>query len=373
MATNRASDARTTYEGSGVASLDRRPGFKSLLGQLKQTFAFRTQTGKSLLDFGYYACILDIGTPQAIAISTDGIGTKGIIAQMLDKYDTVGIDCVAMNANDVLCVGAEPIAMLDYIAVERADDRLLEEIGKGLLEGARQANISIPGGEISQIREIIRSERPGYGFDLVGTCVGLVDKESIIAGAAVAPGDVIVGLASSGIHSNGLTLARDVLLQRAGLGLNQHVPEFGRSVGEELLEPTRIYVRAVMPMLREGLKISALCHMTSEGFLNLSRVSAAVGFEIEYLPEAPAVFDLVKSAGPVDDEEMFRVYNMGVGFCVVCAPESAERVRLLASEAGCESWVLGRCVDDPEKTVRIGPKSLVGRDGRFKRQQPSRS
>ncbi len=368
MAANQAADERRTYEGSGVASLDRRPGFKSLLGQLKQTFAFRPQTGKSILDFGFYASILDVGTPQAIAISTDGIGTKAIVAQLMDRYDTVGIDCVAMNANDVLCVGAEPIAMLDYIAVETAGDRLLEEIGKGLLEGARQANISIPGGEISQIREIIRSERPGYGFDLVGTCIGLVDKDSIIAGAAVAPGDVIVGLASSGIHSNGLTLARDVLLQRAGLRLDQHVPEFGRPVGEELLEPTRIYVRAVMPMLREGLKVSALCHMTSEGFLNLSRVPAPVGFEIEYLPEAPVVFSLIQSAGPVTDEEMFRVYNMGIGFCVVCAAEAAERVRQLAGEAGCESWVLGRCVADPEKTVRIRPKSLVGSDGRFKRQ-----
>ena len=368
MVTNRTADARRTYEGSGVTSVDQRPGFKALLGQLKQTFAFRPDTGRSLLDFGCYASILDVGTPQAIAISTDGIGTKAIVAQLMDKYDTVGIDCVAMNVNDVLCVGAEPIAMLDYIAVEIADDRLLEEIGKGLLEGARQANVSIPGGEISQIREIIRSERPGYGFDLVGTCVGLVDKGSIIAGAAVAPGDVIVGLASTGIHSNGLTLARDVLLQRAGLGLSQHVPEFGRSVGEELLEPTRIYVRAGMSMLREGLKISALCHVTSEGFLNLSRVSAPVGFEIEYLPEVPAVFSLIQSAGPVSDEEMFRVYNMGIGFCVVCAPESVERVRHLAGEAGCESWVLGHCVDDPERTVRIRPKSLVGSAGRFKRQ-----
>src|SRR3990172_3652936 len=243
----------TTYEGSGVAPIDDRPGFKGLLGHLSETLALRPGTGRPLLGFGHYASVLDIGGPQALAISTDGVGTKAIVAQMMDKYDTIGIDCVAMNANDVICVGAEPIAMLDYIAVEVADDRLLAEIGKGLLEGARQANISIPGGEISQIREIIRSERPGYGFDLVGTCVGLVDKGSIIAGAAVVPGDVIVGLASTGIHSNGLTLARDVLLERAGLGLNQHVPEFGRSVGEELLEPTRIYVRAGMSMLREGL------------------------------------------------------------------------------------------------------------------------
>ena len=366
MATNET--APLTYEGSGVASLDSRPGFRALLAQLKQTFAFRPTTGKSLLDFGCYASILDIGGPQAIAISTDGIGTKAIVAQLMDKYDTVGVDCVAMNVNDVLCVGAEPIAMLDYIAVEIANDRLMGEIGKGLLEGGRQANVSIPGGEIAQIPEIIRSERPGYGFDLVGTCVGLVDKESVIAGADVAPGDVIVGLASTGIHSNGLTLARDVLMQRAGLGLHQHVSELGRSVGEELLEPTRIYVHAVMPMLREELKVSALCHVTSDGFLNLRRVLAPVGFEIEHLPEIPAIFELIRTCGPIDDAEMFRVYNMGVGFCVVCPPQSVDRVRQLASQADCESWVLGHCVADQERTVNIRPMSLVGRGARFERQ-----
>ena len=147
-----ASDTRsTTYEDSGVAPIDDRPGFTGLLAHLSETLALRPGTGRPLLGFGHYASVLDIGGPQALAISTDGVGTKAIVAQMMDKYDTIGIDCVAMNANDVICVGAEPIAMLDYIAVEVADDRLLAEIGKGLLEGARPANISIPGGEVSQI------------------------------------------------------------------------------------------------------------------------------------------------------------------------------------------------------------------------------
>jgi phosphoribosylformylglycinamidine cyclo-ligase len=357
----------STYETSGVASLEGRRGFLSLLSQLKETFAFRPGTGRSLLDFGGYASILDIGGPQALAISTDGVGTKAVVAQLMDKYDTVGIDCVAMNANDVLCVGAEPIAMLDYIAVEAAEDRLLEEIGKGLLEGARQANISIPGGEISQIREIIRSERPGYGFDLAGTCVGLVGADAIIAGANAAPGDVIVGLASTGVHSNGLTLARDVLLGRAGLRLDEPLPEFGRTVGEELLEPTRIYVRPVLEMLRESLGITALCHVTGEGFLNLNRVGAEVGFEIDSLPDPPAIFRVIQEAGPVDVEEMYRVYNMGVGFCVVCRPESAARVREIASAAGCDSWEIGRCIPDVRRRVYLRQHSLVGEAGRFQR------
>jgi len=147
------------YDDAGVVSVSERPGFRALLAQLRQTFALRAGVGRSLTDFGHFASVLDLGQPLALAISTDGIGTKAIIAQLVDRYDTVGIDCVAMNVNDVLCVGAEPIAMTDYIAVDVASDRLLEEIGKGLLEGARQANISVPGGEISQMGDVIRSER----------------------------------------------------------------------------------------------------------------------------------------------------------------------------------------------------------------------
>jgi len=353
-----------TYESSGVAALDRRAGFRALLGQLKQTFALRTGTGRSLLDFGAYASILEIGGLQALAISTDGVGTKAIVAQLMDRYDTVGIDCVAMNANDILCVGAEPIAMLDYIAVEVAGDRLLEEIGKGLLEGARQANISIPGGEISQIPEIIRSERPGYGFDLLGTAVGLVDKDAVVVGEGVTPGQAIVGLAASGIHSNGLTLARKVLLEGAPFRLDRHVDELGRTLGEELLEPTRIYVKAAMPMLREGLA-SALCHITSDGFLNLSRVRAPVGFEIDSLPPTPAVFELIQRVGKVTYEEMYRVYNMGIGFCVVCAPEAVSRVIEHAKAAGCEAWEIGRVVADSRKRVWLRQQGLVGERGRF--------
>ncbi len=365
MPPHQSVNAGKGYEDAGVASLDRRRGFKGLLGHLKKTFDLRPDVGRPLLDFGYYASVLDIPGPQAIAISTDGIGTKAIVAQLMDKYDTVGIDCVAMNANDVICVGAEPIAMLDYIAVDVAGDRMLEQIGKGLLEGARQANISIPGGEISQIPEIIKGAREGHGFDLVGTCIGLVDKDAVLDGSLVEAGHVIVGLASSGIHSNGLTLARKALLEDAGLRLDQRIPELGRTLGEELLEPTRIYVNSVLPMLREGLAISALFHITSDGFLNLTRANAPVGFEIDYLPEAPPIFALIKARGRIPDAEMFRVYNMGIGFCVICAPTAVARVQELASHAACPSWVLGRCIDDPRKTVHVRPRNLTGRDGAF--------
>jgi len=357
--------AGKTYEEAGVAPLEGHRGFAGLLGHLEKSFGLRPGAGRPLLGFGYYASVLDIPGPQALALSTDGIGTKAIVAQLMDRYDTVGIDCVAMNVNDVICVGAEPIAMLDYIAVDVADDRMLDQIGEGLLEGARQANISVPGGEISQIPEIVKAHRPGHGFDLAGTCVGLVDKTRILDGGAVEPGHVIVGLASSGIHSNGLTHARRALLEDAGFGIGQRLPELGRPLGEELLEPTRIYVPAVLPMLQEGLEVSGLCHITGDGFLNLRRVKADVGFEIDYLPEPPAIFGLIKARGAVPDAEMYRVYNMGVGFCVICAPAAVDRVRVHAADAGCDSWVLGRAVADPSKAVHLRPLGLRGADGGF--------
>lgn len=411
-------DAPHTYESAGVADLEGRAGFRSLLAQLGQTFDFRDRgaepgrPGRSLLDFGAYASVLDIGGPMALAISTDGVGTKAIVAQLMDRYDTVGIDCVAMNVNDVLCVGAEPVSMVDYIAVEGSaahaevskgrrgwpeGDRLLEELGKGLLEGARQAEISIPGGEISQMSEVIKSERPGYGFDLAGTCVGLVDRERIIAGQAVEPRQAIVGLASSGIHSNGLTLARRVLLSltpgpsptgrgenkdaasagsprpRTGEGLGVRpldaAPEElgGATVGEALLEPTRIYVKSVLSSLREGLHVTAMAHITSGGFMNLTRVPVAVGFEITWLPEPPGIFRLIQRRGAVSDEEMYRVYNMGVGFCVVCAPEAVSRVIENAKAAGVDAWEIGRVVEDARKRVWLREPGLVGENGVFTR------
>jgi phosphoribosylformylglycinamidine cyclo-ligase len=358
-----------TYETSGVARLDQRDGFKKLLGQLKQTWGMPASgVGRPRLDFGAYAAILDIpGFDRSLAVSTDGVGTKAIVAQLVDKYDTVGIDCVAMNVNDVLCVGAEPFTMLDYIAVEVAEDRLLAEIGIGLRVGAEQAGINIPAGEISQIKEIVRSERPGYGFDLVGTALGLVGSDEVISGADVKPGDVIVGLASSGIHSNGLTLARDVLLNRAGYAVGDHIAELGRTVGEELLEPTRIYAKAVVPVLRERLGVTSLSHITSDGYLNLARASAPVGYEITDLPAPQPIFELIQQAGNVRDEEMFQVYNMGVGFCITCTEASVARVRELASAAGSESHILGHCTDDPSRTVHLRPKRLTGRNGRFHR------
>lgn len=354
-----------SYEGAGVNTVKEEAALAGLLKWVGKTLAFGSHP--SALDFGYFANVLDLGNGLGLALSTDGVGTKLLVAQMLDKYDTIGIDCVAMNVNDVLCVGAEPLCMLDYIAVQEADPDLLEQIGKGLHEGARQANISIPGGEIAQVRELITGSREGRGFDLAGACVGLVPMDRILVGHAIQPGDVVIGLRSSGVHSNGLTLAREVFFKRVKYPPDRYVGDLGRTIGEELLEPTRIYVREVLDLLRAGLDIKALVHITSDGFLNLARVQAKVGYVLEWLPEPQPIFPLLQQLGGVTDEEMFCVYNMGTGFCLVVAAAHADRALEMLTRLGLEAFRLGHAVPDPNRKVHLVTKGLVGEGNRFRR------
>jgi phosphoribosylformylglycinamidine cyclo-ligase len=357
--------SESTYSNTGVNTIKEEAALAGLLTWVGKTLAFGRC--RAALDFGYFATVLDLGNNLGLALSTDGVGTKLLVAEMLDRYDTVGIDCVAMNVNDLLCIGAEPLAMLDYIAVQEADPAMLAAIGKGLYEGARQANISIPGGEIAQVRELIKGVREGRGFDLAGACVGLVPLDRLIVGQDIEPDDVVIGLPSSGIHSNGLTLAREVFFNRAKLRPDQHVPEFGRSVGEELLEPTRIYVREVLDVVRSSIRVKAMAHITSDGLTNLLRVQSPVGYILETLPEPPPVFRLLQQLGGVSDEEMYQVYNMGVGFCLVVAPADTDRTLAILRTHRTEAVILGRAVADPERKVRL-PNGLVGQGNEFRRE-----
>jgi phosphoribosylformylglycinamidine cyclo-ligase len=318
-----------------------------------------------LLGIGYYANVLRIAENLGLAISTDSVGSKVLLAELLGKYDTLGIDCIAMNANDVLCVGAEPLAMVDYVAVQEARPAVLEQLGRGLHEGAIQANITIPGGELAQLPEVVKGAREGEGLDLVGTCIGTVALDRLVLGEAIEPSDVVLGLASTGVHSNGLTLARRVLFDRAGYRPDQTAPELGREVGLELLEPTRIYVRPVWRMLTEGLPVRGLYHITGDGLLNLNRGDRPIGFDLEWLPEPQPIFHLIARCGDVAPAEMYRVFNMGVGFCVVLPETGVARAQAIAGEFGIESWVLGRAVSDPQKRVWLRPVGLVGEDEAF--------
>jgi phosphoribosylformylglycinamidine cyclo-ligase len=290
---------------------------------------------------GHYASVIRIDQRTGIALSTDGVGTKLVVAEELGRFDTIGIDCVAMNVNDVICVGAEPLAMLDYIAIEKADPGVCEEIGVGLARGAELAGVEIPGGELAQLGDLVR------GVDLSGACFGTVALDSIIDGSAVAPGDVVIGLPSSGIHSNGYTLARSAL---AGIGLDED-PEgrLGRPLGEELLEPTEIYVKPVVELLRSEVEVRGLAHITSGGTGNLLRLAAEVGYEIDApLPVLP-IFALIQERGGVSDEEMSEVFNMGCGFCVVvpAGDEGAALALLQAHYPAAQR--IGRVVDGPRR------------------------
>jgi phosphoribosylformylglycinamidine cyclo-ligase len=260
---------------------------------------------------GHYASVIRLDERTGIALSTDGVGTKLLAAEQLGRFDTVGVDCVAMNVNDVICVGAEPLAMLDYIAIDRADPAVCEEVGVGLARGAELAGIEIPGGELAQLGELVR------GVDVSGACFGTVALDAIVDGSAVRPGDAVIGLPSSGLHSNGYTLARSAL---GGLSLDED-PEgrLGRPLGEALLEPTEIYVKPVLELLRSAVEVHGLAHITSGGLGNLLRLAAEVGYEIDDPLPAPPIFALIQERSGTSDEEMHEVFNMGCGFCCVVA------------------------------------------------------
>lgn len=266
------------------------------------------------LQSGHFANVIRIDDRLGIAISTDGVGTKLLIAEELEKFDTVGIDCVAMNVNDVLCLGARPLAMLDYLAVEAADPKREELIGVGLRKGAERAGIEIPGGELAQLGEMVR------GFDLAGACFGVVALDSILTGEAIEPGDAVIGIPSSGLHANGYTLARTALKQ---IPLDSTADgRLDQPLGEILIKPTEIYVKPVLELLDLGLEVHGLAHITSEGFDNLLRLHSDVGYEIDDpLPVQP-IFGLIQELGGVSNEEMREVFNLGCGFCCVVPPSS---------------------------------------------------
>src|SRR4051794_22673080 len=287
---------------------------------------------------GHYASVIRIDERTGVALSTDGVGTKLLVAEELGRWDSVGIDCVAMNVNDVICVGAEPLAMLDYIAVDRADPDVCEQIGVGLARGAELAGVEIPGGELAQLGDLVK------GADVSGACFGTVALDSIVDGAAVRPGDAVIGLPSSGIHSNGYTLARKAL---AGIPLDDE--RLGRPLGEVLLEPPEIYVKPVLELLRSSVDVRGLAHITSGGVQNLLRLAAEVGYEIDDPLPVPAIFDLIAERGEVPSDEMHEVFNMGCGFCcVVAAGDEEEALRLLRARYPAAKRI-GRATAGPKE------------------------
>lgn len=302
-----------TYAASGVDIHREDKAIDALAGMVN--FA-RQGFGAPMGRIGHFAGLVDFGPELALVLCTDGVGSKLEIANHLRKWDSVGIDCMAMNVNDCICVGAEPLAFVDYLAVEDPDPDLTRQIGIGLNEGARQANCSLVGGETASLPGIVK------GFDLAGTCMGFVRKAGIVDGTSIKPGDVLIGLASTGIHSNGYSLVRRAF-EAAGHQYTDPWPwkedkaYAGQRIGDVLLEPTRIYVREVMALVQSGIPVHGLSHITGSGLRKLRRINQGVRYDITDPLQVHPVFKRVQKLGNIADAEMYKTFNMGMGFVVV--------------------------------------------------------
>jgi phosphoribosylformylglycinamidine cyclo-ligase len=326
----------------------------------------------------HYASVMAIpgatgadGGPLGVALATDSVGSKVIVAEQTGRFDTIGIDCVAMNVNDLICVGAQPIALLDYIAVEAAEPQLLRDLAIGLAVGAELAGVEIPGGEVCQVPEVLQGHPSPYGFDLVGSAFGTINLHQIITGKDIAPGDVLIGLPASGVHSNGLTLARRALLTDGGLALDATPAELGGdSVADVLLEPTTIYVKAIMGLIRSEIAVHGLSHITGGGLMNLLRLGSGIGFSVSAALPVPPVFGLIAQLGGVPVAEMWEVFNMGCGMVAMVSAEEADSAVELLNGYHPGTAVIGTVTDnagivevpalgirsDPVADKLIGPK-----------------
>lgn len=331
-------DAYGSYARAGVSQAAADAAVRALVAELARIDPGRPS--RQVLRSGHYANVIRLDERTGIALSTDGVGTKLLVAEQLGRWDTVGIDCVAMNVNDLICVGAEPLAMLDYIAVPQAEPEKMAALGIGLRRGAELAGIEIPGGELAQLGEIVK------GLDLVGACFGTVALDEVVTGERIEPGDPVIGLPSTGLHSNGYTLARKAL---AGVPLDDE--RLGRPLGDVLLEPTEIYVGPVLELLRSPVDVRGLAHITSGGLGNLLRLESEAGYEIDDPLPAPPIFDLIAELGEVPAEEMREVYNMGCGFCCVVAAKDEDAALALLRAHYPAAKRIGRATEEPGLTV----------------------
>lgn len=352
---------KEVYKQTGVDTAEADAGLANIISRVQGTWP-KSGFGRVVLDIGYFANVIDVGG-VGIALCTDGVGSKTIIADMMGKYDTIGIDCIAMNVNDMICVGAKPISLVDYIAVERVDASMLDAIGDGLCKGAQMAQISISGGETAQLKDVVK------GFDLVGMAIGRVELDKVIDGRNVRDGDIVIGVKSNGVHSNGLTLARKAFFDKKEFAVDHEFKELDVPIGEELLRPTDIYVREAMEIIERVPRVKALINITSDGLLNLARVNAKVGFVIDSLIKPHPVFDLIQHYAGVPDSEMFEVFNMGIGFCYVVDEADAAATLETLKSYGRQAQQIGRAVTDTEKRVYIPERKLVGRHKTFWREE----
>ncbi|MCM3079803.1 phosphoribosylformylglycinamidine cyclo-ligase [Brevibacillus invocatus] len=316
----------------------------------------RTFRPEVMTDLGGFGALFRLDTKKyekpVLVSGTDGVGTKLKLAFAMDKHDTIGIDAVAMCVNDVVVQGAEPLFFLDYLAVDKVIPEKIEAIVKGISDGCSQAGCSLIGGETAEMPGMYAEGE----YDIAGFTVGVVDEDKMITGSTVAAGDVLIGLASSGVHSNGFSLVRKVLLADKGMSLHDYVEVLGKKLGEELLTPTRIYVKQVLSVL-EKHEVKALAHITGGGFTeNIPRVlpeGTQAVIEVGSWPVLP-IFQLVQEAGSISYPDMYKTFNMGIGMMLVVKPEDADSVIEELKQLGEEPYRIGSIQDGERKVVYNG-------------------
>lgn len=334
-----------TYKSAGVDVQKIKKSQSSIGRIIASTHAHQ----KVKSGFGHYAGLVQIHGNMMLATHTDGVGTKVLLANMLGKYNTIGIDCVAMNVNDIICIGAKPVSFVDYIAANQNNEKIFTEIAKGLARGAKMAQVPIVGGETAIMPDLFEGKK--FAFDLAGMVAGMVKKSQVVLGNKIKKGDTIIGIESSGIHSNGYSLARKVVLKKYSIG--DRVRGIGK-IGDVLLTPTTIYVRPILEILAK-CQVHGLANITGGSFTKLLRLKK-IGFELDSMPRPPAIMQMIEDLG-VAREEMYKTFNMGVGFCVIAPKHDAQKIITICRRHNMGASEIGHISE--RKGVYLNSKKLA--------------
>lgn len=354
---------KITYAEAGV-DREQRAESKRALRSLKETYRFSQYGGILELPYGN---VLPFSENRYLDLSIEGVGTKVLVAQLAEKFDTIGIDGVAMAVNDVIRSGAKPFAIADNIHAQVSDPILVREWLKGIVKGALEAECVVPSGEIGDVGELIKGLAPGKGFDIVVAAIGEVAKDKIISGRNIKPGDAIIGMRSSGIHSNGISLARKVLFKQwRGKFEPYDIPEgFKRSIVHEVLEPTRIYVKPLLKVA-EKLHVKGAVHITGDAYLKFDRLamfSKGIGFEFNNFEPQP-IFNLIQRTasdlgGTLTDDEMFKTFNMGWGFAIIVDKADREETLSVLRKSMTPADEIGRVTSSEGIRIQYKDKRIV--------------
>ena len=337
-----------TYKKAGV-DISNIKKSQAAIGKLIESTHKLQKMAKITHGFGHYAGIVEIPGGKLLATHTDGVGTRVVISNLMKKYNTIGIDCVAMNVNDIICIGATPISFVDYIAANRNDQQILKKIVEGLVTGAIKSAMPIVGGETAVMPDVITGK--GFSFDLAGMVVGMVSKKDLVLGNKIKTGDIIIGAKSSGIHSNGYSLARKALLTK--YTVKDKIKGVG-VLGNALLTPTEIYVKPVLEMVQK-CKVNGLAHITGGSFTKLLRLKK-IGYNIDSLPKIPPIMGLIEEQG-VKLEEMYKTFNMGVGFCVIAPMNQVNQIKSIFKKHKIVSQEIGKITS--KKGVFVNSKKIA--------------